>query len=105
MGPVVRTKRQSPQPIRIVPYYITANISAEIRSMLQADDGPIEYTLNYFQRTLTVTPFQDNLIAPEDADMCGPHVVIPNDHKETFGNGVANADYIYYITAVNSGQC
>ena len=105
MGPAARTKRQSPQPIRIVPYYVTANISAEILSILQADDGPLTYTLNYFQRTLSVMRFEQNLLAPADADMCGPHVAIPDNHKETLGNGVPNADYIYYITAVNSGQC
>ena len=105
MGPAARTKRQSPQPIRIVPYFVTANISAEILTLLEADDGPITYTLNYFQSTLSVIPFQENLLAPADADMCGPHVVIPDDHKEPSGTGVPNADYIYYITAVNSGQC
>ena len=105
MGPAARTKRQSPQPIRIVPYFVTANISADILNLLQDDDGPLAYTLDYFQRTLSVMPFEQNLLAPEDADMCGPHAVIPNDHKEPSGNGVANADYIYYITAVNSGQC
>lgn len=84
-----------------MPYYVTANISsAETLNMLRADDGPVEYTLNYFQRTLSVIPFQQNIRAPEGGAMCGRHVTIPNEHAET---GVANTDYLYYITAVNDG--
>ena len=98
MEPIARTKRQSPQPIRIVPYYIVSN--ATIRNILQANDGPVEYTLNYFRNVLSVIPFQQNLRAPSSADTCGPHVTIPRDHTR---NGVANADYLLYITAVESG--
>ena len=98
-----RTKRQSPQPIRIVPHYVTATISDELLNMLQAPNGPIEYSLNYFQRTLSVIPIDQNLFAPENATSCGPHAVIPDDHKELSGTGVPNADYLYYITAVNDG--
>ena len=97
--PSTRTKRQSPQPIRILPYYVSANISG-VETLLRADDGPVAYTLNYFQRTLSVVPFQQNIRAPEGATMCSQHVTIPNEHTET---GVANADYLYYITAVNDG--
>ena len=101
MGSTTRTKRQSPQPIRISPYYVTANISStETLNILRANDGPVAYTLDYFQRTLSVIPFQQNIRAPQGGTMCGPHVTIPNDHAET---GVANTDYLYYITAVNDG--
>ena len=101
MKPTTRSKRQSPQPIRLVPYYVNANISgAETLNMLQADDGPVAYILNYFQRTLSVVPFQDNLRTPANA-MCGPHVKVPNDHADP---GVPNVDYVYYITAVNDGM-
>ena len=94
-----RTKRQSPEPIRIFPYYVTANISS-VEAQLRADNGPVAYTLNYFRRTLSVIPFQGNIRAPEAGAMCSRHVTIPNEHAET---GVANADYLYYITAVNDG--
>ena len=100
MKPTTRTKRQSPQPIRIIPHYVNANISgSETLNMLQADDGPVAYILNYFQRTLSVVPFQDNLRTPANA-MCGSHVAVPDDHANP---GVPNADYVYYITAVNDG--
>ena len=105
MRPATYTKRQLrvPRPIRILPYYVTANISStETLNMLQADDGPITYTLNYFQKTLSVIPFHQPLLAPAGA-RCGPHVVVPADHTEPFGTGVINADYVYYITAVNDG--
>ena len=103
MGSTTRTKRQSSQPIRILPYYVTANISSVgILNMLQANDGPVAYTLNYFQRTLSVIPLQENLRAPANS-MCGPHVAVPDDHSEPSGTGVPNADYLYYITAVNDG--
>ena len=36
--------------------------------------------------------------------MCGPHVTIPNDHKDPSGAGIADADYLYYITSVNDGM-
>ena len=102
MEPTARTKRQSPQPIRISPHYVTANISsAEILNMLQANDGPVEYTLNYFRRTLSVIPIQQNIRAPQNT-MCGPHVAVPDDHTEPSGAGV-DTDYLYYITAVNDG--
>ena len=95
-----RTKRQlSLEPIRIFPYYVTANIS-NVGALLRANDGPVAYTLNYFQRTLSVIPFEGNIRAPEAGAMCSQHVAIPNEHAET---GVANADYLYYITAVNDG--
>ena len=98
-----RAKRQSPQPIRILPYYVTANISSdETLNVLQAEDGPVEYTLDYFRRTLSVIPFQQNIRAPSNS-MCGPHVAVPDDHTEPSGAGV-NADYLYYITAVNDGM-
>ena len=103
MGATSRTKRQSPQPIRIVPYFVTAKISAEVLNILQAEDGTLAYTVNYFQRTLSVMPFEQNLLAPDNADMCGPHVAIPDDHKGPNGSGFANADYLYYVTAVNDG--
>ena len=105
MGPATYTKRQLhvPQSIRILPYYVTANISSTtVLNMLQADDGPIAYTLNYFQKTLSVVPFQQPLFAPAGA-RCGPHVTVPSDHTVPFGAGVTNADYVYYITAVNDG--
>ena len=106
MGPITRSKRQSHQSIRIVPYYVTANISTnEVLTMLQADDGPVAYVLDYFERTLSVIPIQQNLTAPENATMCGPHVTIPDNHKDPSGPGVANADYLYYITSVNDGVC
>ena len=105
MGSATRTKRQSPQPIRIVPYFVTANISFGVLDMLRADNGTLAYTLDYFQRTLSVVPFQQNLFVPDSFDMCGPHVSFPDNHKESSGIGVPNADYIYYITAVEDGQC
>ena len=104
IGRTTRMKRQSLQQIRISPFYITANISAEILNILQADDGPIAYTLNYFQRTLSVVPFLENIVAPAGATQCGNHAVIPEDHIAPSGTGVANADYLYYITAVNDGK-
>jgi len=97
-------KRQSPQPIRISPFYVVANISAEVHSTLQADDGPITYTLNYFQRTLSVMPLSGNILAPSGAIQCGRHTRIPEDHIAPSGTGIANADYLYYITAVNDGK-
>ena len=48
MEPTARSKRQSPQSIRIVPYYVTANISTnESLNMLTADDGPVAYALDF----------------------------------------------------------
>ena len=105
MKPTSRTKRQSPQPIRIVPYFVMANISNGVLDILQADNGTLTYTLDYFRRTLSVEPFQQNLFVPDVLDMCGPHVTYPDNHKESSGIGVADADYIYYITAVQDGQC
>ena len=105
MEPTARSKRQSPQSIRIVPYYVTANISTnESLNMLTADDGPVAYALDYFRRTLSVTPLQQSITAPEDFTMCGPHVAIPDDHKDPSGAGIADADYLYYITSVNDGM-
>ena len=101
MEPTARTKRQSSQPIRIVPYYIINDTT--ILDFLQSADGPVMYALNFYQRTLSVRPFQQNLRAPASATSCGPHATIPDDHKEPSGTGVANADYLYYITAVNDG--
>ena len=98
MEPVARTKRQSPQPIRIVPYYIVND--TVIRNILQANDGPVAYALNYSQNVLSVIPFERNLRAPRSADMCGPDVTIPREHTR---GGVADADYLLYITAVESG--
>lgn len=98
MEPIARTKRQSLQPIRIKPYYIVSD--PVIHNLLRADDGPVVHALNYFQNVLSVIPFQQNLRAPSSADTCGPHVTIPSDHTR---NGVANADYLLYITAVESG--
>ena len=100
MAPISRTKRQSPQPIRFEPYFVRDNISTSVLNTLEAADGPIAYTMNYFMSTLSVIPFQQNLRAPQGASMCGPHVAIPEDHIEP---GVPNADYLYYITAVNDG--
>ena len=101
MGHTVRTKRQSSQSIRIVPYYIIDNMT--VLNFLQAADGPILYALNFYQRTLSVIPFQQNLRAPANATTCGQHATIPDDHKEPSGAGVANADYLYYVTAVDDG--
>lgn len=100
MEPIARTKRQSLQPIRIEPYYIVSD--PVIRNLLRADDGPVAHALNYFQNVLSVIPFQQNLRAPSSADTCGPHATIPRDHTR---NGVANADYLLYITAVESERC
>lgn len=100
MEPIARTKRQSLQPIRIEPYYIVSD--PVIRNLLRADDGPVEHALHYFQNVLSVIPFQQNLRAPSSADTCGPHATIPRDHTRN-GAGVANADYLLYITAVESG--
>ena len=98
MEPIARTKRQSPQPIRVVPFYIVDD--AVIRSILQASDGPVAYALDYFQNVLSVIPFERNLRAPSSAETCGPHVTIPREHTR---DGVPNADYLLYITAVESG--
>jgi len=57
--------------------------------------------LNYFQRTLSVQPFGENIRASANAAMCDPYAVIPPDHSPN-GRG-ADADYLYYITAVNDG--
>ena len=57
--------------------------------------------LSYFQRTLSVQRFGENLRAPS-LGMCGPHAVIPEDHGP-FGVGV-DADYLYYVTAVDDGK-
>ena len=103
MGHTVRTKRQSSQSIRIVPYYIIDNMT--VLNFLQAADGPILYALNFYQRTLSVIPFRQNLRAPANATTCGQHATIPDDHKEPSGAGVANADYLYYVTAVDDGIC
>ena len=96
------TKRQSSQSIRIVPYYIITNTT--ILNFLQSANGPVMYALNYYQRTLSVNPFQQNLRAPAGYTTCGRHATIPDDHKEPSGTGVANADYLYYITAVDDGS-
>ena len=65
--------------------------------MLQADDGPVMNAINYFQRALSVVPFGENI----PALTCG-HAEIPQDHGPN-GRGV-DADYLYYITAVNDGK-
>jgi len=97
-----RAKRQASQPIRIIPHFVTVNISVDVLRRLQANDGPVTNALNYFQRTLSVEPFGRNIRAP-NVSMCGPHVLIPQDHAEPSGTGV-DADYLYYITAVNDGK-
>ena len=102
VGGTGRAKRQALQPIRILPYFVTANISAGVLTRLQANDGPVMNALNYFQRTLSVEPFGENIRSP-NVSMCGPHVLIPQDHAEPNGNGV-DSDYLYYITAVNDGK-
>jgi len=90
--------------MRILPYYVTANISADVLPRLQANTGPVMNALNYFQRTLSVEPFGQNIRAPLSVSMCGPHVLIPQDHAEPSGAGV-DADYLYYIVSVNDGNC
>jgi len=96
-----RAKRQQPQPIRISPYFVTSDIAAEVLPILQADDGPLMNALNYFQRTLSVRPFGENIRAPSTGK-CGTHAVIPEEHGPN-GSGV-DADYLYYVTAVNDGK-
>ena len=103
MRRVGREKRQARQPIRILPYFVTANISAGVLPRLQANDGPVMNALNYFQRTLSVEPFGQNIRAPSSVSMCGPHVLIPQDHTEPSGTGV-DADYLYYVVSVNDGN-
>jgi len=59
------------------------------------------YALNYFQKTLSVQPFGKNIRAPR-LGMCGPHAMIPSEHgPDEIG---VDADYLYYITAVNDGK-
>jgi len=100
-GVTGRTKRQAPQPINIFPYFVTSAIAAEVLANLQASNGPVMNAVSYFQRTLSVERFGGNIRAP-NVSMCGPHVLIPQDHAEPSGAGV-DADYLYYITAVNDG--
>jgi len=56
--------------------------------------------IRYFQRTLSVVPFGENIRAPSTGTCA--HVEIPQDHGPN-GRGV-DADYLYYITAVNDGK-
>ena len=96
-GRVDGERQQSPKPIRISLHYVTANISADVLSMLQSTNGPVRSAVTFFQSFLSVNRFNENLKAPPSCQnsavdlsqcplneltpsMCGPHVQVPADH-------------------------
>lgn len=98
MDRVGRAKRQEqePQPIRIFPHFVIANMS--LLNRLQANTGPVISALNYFEKTLSVQRLGRKIYVPPAVKMCGP-VLIPLEH---FGTGV-DTDFLYYVTSLNDG--
>lgn len=136
-GRVDGRRQQSLEPIRISVQYVTANISADVLSVLQSTDGPIRSVVTFFQSFLLVNQFNENLKAPPSCQngavslsqcptnelipsMCGPHVQVPVNHTSaaiicnvdmssclpfgTDGTGVADSDYVLYVTSKQDGN-
>ena len=118
---------------RMAIYYVEENITnaSTIIPWLENESGGFQMAINYLQSVLSVIRADYNLtirpnctatnssgqcISVSETPTCGPHVTVPDQHlgvitvcdpicREVGGNNTGvDADYIYYVTALDDGR-
>lgn len=129
-GPRERRQADSYQPYRMSVHLVMENITnaSTVLPMLNDPSGGFQSAINYLQSVLSVIRAPHNLFVPPfcakrnsngqctetKARMCG-HSTVPAEHlgtimvcdptcREVGGTGV-DADYVFYVTAVDDGTC
>ena len=128
-----RRKADGYLPYRMEVYFVTENItnSSTILPFLNDPSGEFRSAINYLQSVLSVIRSPHNIVIPPSCAttrssdgqctsirprMCGRHVIVPDEHLGTITvcdptchevggtNTGADADFIFYVTAVGDGK-